>query len=164
MKKIAVILSIVLNSFSVLAEESIQVTYEVPVSDETLKPFSTYQMKFNQDAYEKSPIRVKFPMPLELVGRDIPIELTKVEGEANLWTGPKAEAQCHEGDQDFICELKFHDLDLNDLETQKVIQATYKDSAEIAGRTAVALSFSTEPIGIVRLPLKNTKTNSVGAY
>ncbi len=150
MKKLVIILTVFFSSTLVFAQPQLQGTYEVPVTNPELKPFSIYTVKSNQDAYETGDTHFEFSLPLELVGKSMNIKMDKVTGETNTWRGPNVEGQCTDANLTFNCSLRFRNLEINDSEVKKVVQSTFEDPAEAEGRLAVALAFSSEPIGILQ--------------
>ena len=131
-----------------LAERPIRGTYEVP-TDENLKSFARYPIKFKADIYQKTPTEIKFPMPLMLVGEEKIFTMSQLENQGDQWEGPNVKGNCQTIERYFKCSVRFNDLAIDPVKVANSIQNSGLPPKEIDGKLQVARHFESEPIGIL---------------
>ncbi len=137
------------------ANRPIRGTYEVPVKNGELAPYSIYDVKFKADTYEDNPEKIDFPMPATLVGVPKSIEMNKSSGlNGDVWVGPNVQGLCKTVGRYFTCNVRFSDLQIDSARVDMAIRSSYTNPEEIANRTLVARAFEGEPIGIIRYKLR----------
>jgi len=140
-------------SLSVCAARPVRGTYEVPVTGD-IQPHSTFQVKFKADNYDRNPVSIEFPLPLELTGNQEYIHLSQSTPNSTIWNGPKVDATCAKEGRWFVCQMKFHDLPIDLARSQEVIANRYTDPAQAEGILEVVKRFSGEGIGVLRYKLR----------
>jgi hypothetical protein len=135
-----------------LADRPIRGHYEVPTTPE-LKYVSRIPVKFKVDNYSEQNTRIEFPLPQELTGIPETISMQKFSENSNVWTGPKVNGECQVQERNFVCKMKFKNLNHSTIEAEKYILENYPQS-ELVDRLNLANRFGGEPIGILSYKMR----------
>ena len=121
--------------------------YYVPVEDQDLAPFATYEFsgKWKVNEGKRS---FEYDLPVELTGNKIEIELN--ETTPGIFVGPHAKAECQEN-AEFTCVIQYSNLVMDQKRAEEAIQAKFSDGTTIDGKTQVMRFFTrgSDPIGIL---------------
>jgi hypothetical protein len=146
-------LTLLMFCTQVLAARPIRGSYDVPVSDE-LRTFASFDVKFKSEEYERDPVQITFPLPVELTGIQNSISMKKSATDPRVWSGPLVDATCDKEGRYFVCQMQFSGLKLDELRAQELITRRNPDPAVADGIIQVSRRFGGEGIGILRYKLR----------
>ena len=138
-----------------LAAESVHATYTVPVKDDRLKRFATFEIAGALAERTPQGLSLNFDLPDELVGNNIVhVELKQTSansaGDIHL-AGERGKADCTEttGATELNCSIAY----VGDFPyTAKVARHLFfKDVFHFSDRVAVARAFESDPIGTLQI-------------
>ena len=127
--------------------------YKIPSMVNEDQNFATYQLTDYQvevfAAEENKPSTLTYTLPKEMVGTATTIELQLIasrDGEKYL-AGEHAAAKCQGPWSQMKCEMRFHDLNVDLIAVEKVLQERGASESEINTRLQILSRFSGDPIG-----------------
>ena len=143
------------NAFAARASVA---TYQVPVSQE-LKGFDEFRLTAMELTTINGLKTLTFTMPEELVGKvGDAVTLTEIKTDlvANqvLFKGsePGESASCiFTGTINAVCLIHYGQMHADTAALHALLAKRYKDTMQIQKKMSVALAFSNEPIGILKL-------------
>jgi hypothetical protein len=141
---------ITLALFSMAARAEGVATYEVPVR-RSLERYATFPVENLAVDRINNQLHVRFDLPKDLVG-DVPVTIELHETAPLVLEGPKAEATCRSSAGDLECDIRYTKHVSYGLGAFKRLLRRYLGKHEYFKRLRVALSFSADPIGILKVP------------
>ncbi len=127
--------------------------YSVPVQEPELKPHAEYPVKFKADSYEADPTQLEFPLPVELVGQPVTIQMQTVDPAAGAFAGAGATGNCQKLGRTLECRIEFTGLPFDAAAAEAAIDARFAPG-EARLRKQVSAQFRSEPIGILSYRLR----------
>ena len=130
-------------------------TYNVPVQEETLRPFSTFPIRVKLRSNDKHST-LNYELPMEISGRNIELEFQIETSEFGYrLTGPLGIGECNKKFSQVICKMEYNkDLNINLNEVNQYLKSTGSIPNELEQRQTVAQLFSVDPIGILSFEMK----------
>ena len=123
-------------------------TLESEDSELALYKLENYQVEiFTPEETKLSTLT--YTLPAEMIGSPTKIELQLIathQGEKYL-AGEKATAKCNGPWNQLKCEMRFHDLNVDLIAVEKVLQERGASESEINTRLQILSRFSGDPIG-----------------
>lgn len=153
-KKFSMTLSILISAFSFA--EKISGTYTVPVEDSNLESSNSYEINYNLKYDQDNKLqRIKYQIPRTLTGLKNKIILTPLPGSTTQWTDENSYAHCIEAETEFMCEVRYQNLESDaELAEEKIQNAFANDLDEINRRRQVMNRFLSEPAGVLHIPME----------
>jgi len=129
-------------------------TYEVPVKSPELKSFSTFPVKFKSSTYDNGFESLTFPLPAELTGQGLQIQMEKTNVPGK-WMGPLVDADCAKIGRYFECQMRFRNLPFDEQGLIELMKEKFPgDESSQNLAKELAKVFGAEPAGILRYKLR----------
>jgi hypothetical protein len=131
--------------------------YEVPVTDESLKPFAVSDLADAGFTVANDTLEVHYRLPEDLTGtavREIQLAGTRNADGSFTLKDPKDHhsATCSLLVDGVTCRVIYGNLDFSKMDTEQFLSAKYAtSSAEKNGKTAVFQAFQGDPVGIATI-------------
>jgi hypothetical protein len=151
MKSLCLLLFLAFGSLA-QAENPCGVTYEVPISDTSLKPYAVFCLPSYRRDVENGSTVIRFTLPLELTGKPLPMEFDSLawggENTSDFWSENYGTMSCTATE----CKVTdYKNLPIHLDEVAAYLRASGVRDPEFTARLKVATSFSGDPGGVIHL-------------
>ena len=124
--------------------------YEVPTTDDDLKPFATYPIKdIHTTESADGVVTIAYTLPLELTGAENKIVLSSTDKTTNgaytNFKGPNGEANCDAQ----ACNVRYKNVDSDLGLVKSLLISQGVGGLELGKRIEIARQFSGDPAGII---------------
>ncbi len=143
------------------ADARVDAIYSVPIPEEELANAAQYPTRSDQDVYglPQTTGKMRFFLPPQLVGLETEFDLTRQSN--GKWVGQGTDGStvsgtCSAADRKwFSCNVTFQNLVFDSGARETVLERQFGRGFEFDRRTAVARHFEGQPIGIIKVRVRD---------
>ena len=131
---------------------AIKAIYSVPVKEEQLKEFASFQLKIISFQKSDGILAVTYQLPQELIGDEVRVSFSgKMNSdESGLLAGENGQMNCNSYLPGGSCFVLYKNISVDMTKTTAYLKSISRSEQELTSRLRVASEFGGDPVGIIK--------------